>query len=235
MIAYSPDPTNDNTPTFTGSATVQPMNNQNPHGPGNDVTTNTVAAVEFRVDGGTWMWANADDGNYDEAVETYSFTTPPLSEGTHTIETRASNSVGNSDQTPASDTLTVITGNTAPNKPSRPSGPASGDVNTPITYSTSTTDPENDMVSYWFDWGDGQNSGWVGPYNSGQTASASHTWTSTGLYQIKVKAKDTNDLESVYSDTLSINIPRSKTFDKLNMYGFFYRLIELFPILKLVI
>jgi hypothetical protein len=235
LNAYTPDPTNDNTPTFTGSATVQPMNNQNPHGPGNDITTNTVAAVEFRVDGGMWMWANPDDGNYDEAVETYSFTTPPLTEGTHTIETRASNSVGNSDQTPASDTLTVITGNTAPNKPSRPSGPARGDVNTPITYSTSTTDPENDKVSYWFDWGDGQNSGWVGPFNSGQTASASHTWTSAGFYQIKVKAKDVNDLESVYSDTLSINIPRSKTFDNLNLYRFIYRLMELFPLLKLVI
>lgn len=234
LNAYTPDPTNDNTPTYTGSATVQPMNNQNPYGPKNDVTTNTIASVEYRVDGGTWMWVNADDGAYDEAVETYSFTTLPLTEGTHTIETRASNSVGNSDSTPASDTLT-ITGNSAPNKPSKPSGPASGEANTPITYSTSTTDPDNDKVSYWFDWGDGQNSGWVGPYDSGQTASESHTWTSTGLYQIKVKAKDINDLESAYSDTLSVNIPRSRNFDNLNLYRFIYRLVELFPLLKLVI
>jgi len=235
LNAYTPDPTNDNTPTYTGSATVQPMNNQNPHGPKNDVTTNTIGAVEYRVDGGTWMWVNADDGIYDEAVETYSFTTLPLTEGTHTIETRALNSVGNSDQTPASDTLTVIIGNSAPNKPSRPSGPASGGANTPITYSTSTTDPDNDKISYWFDWGDGQNSGWVGPYDSGQTASASHTWASTGSYQIKVKAKDINDLESAYSDTLSINIPRSRNFDNLNLYRFIYRIVELLPLLKLVI
>jgi hypothetical protein len=234
LIPYSPDPTSDNTPTYTGSATVQPMTNQNPNGPGNDITTNTVAAVEYRVDGGTWMWADPDDGYYDEGVETYTFTTPPLTEGTHTIETRATNKVGNADQSPASDTLTVVGGGSEPKQPSRPNGPASGKVLTQLTYSTSTTDPDNDQVFYWFDWGDGLNSGWVGPYNSGQSASASHSWAVSGNYDVKVKAKDVNDLESPYSDTLSISIPRAKSFNNFNIFGILYRLTELFPLLKLI-
>ena len=105
---------------------------------------------------------------------------------------------------------------------------------TQLTYSTSTTDPDNDQVFYWFDWGDGLNSGWVGPFNSGQTASANHAWALSGNYQIKVKAKDVNVLESPYSDTLSINIPRSKAYNNFNIYGILYRLTELFPLLKLI-
>jgi len=233
---YSPDPTTDNTPTYTGSATVQPLTNQNPHGPGNDITTNTIAAVEYRVDGGGWLWADPTDGNYDSVVESYTFTTLPLLDGTHTIETRAHNSVGNADATFASDTLTVQGGgNNEPNKPSKPNGPASGKILTQLTYSTSTTDPENDQVSYWFDWGDGTNSGWIGPYPSGLLASASHSWILPGPYQIKVKAKDTNDQESVWSDTLAINIPRYKTYNNHRLLDFFYRLTEIIPLLKLLL
>jgi hypothetical protein len=236
LTPYSPDPTSDNTPTYTGSATVQPLTNQNPHGQGNDVTTNTIAAVEYRVDGGTWTWADPTDGTYDSAVESYTFTTPPLNDGTHTIETRASNSIGNSDQTPASDTLTVQGGgNNEPYKPSKPSGPPSGKILTQLTYSTSTTDPENEQISYWFDWGDGFNSGWVGPFASGQQASASHLWILPGNYQIKVKAKDTNNQESVWSDPLPITIPRARTYNNFKLFDIFYRLTKIVPLLKLLL
>ena len=232
---YSPDPTTDNTPTYTGSATVQPLTNNNPHGPGNDVTTNTIGGAEFRVDGGSWMYVNPDDGNYDEGVETFTFTTPPLTEGTHTIEVYAANSVGNADATPASDTITIIAGGSEPQQPSKPNGPASGKVLTQLTYSTSTTDPDNDPISYMFDWGDGTNSGWVGPYNSGQTASASHTWLIKGTYQIRVKAKDTSDLESPWSETLSITIPRDRSYNNYRFFNFINRLSELIPIIKILL
>jgi hypothetical protein len=108
LIPYFPDPSPDTTPTYHGSATVVAYPNNNPHGPGNDVTTNFVTGVEFRVDGGPWSYAvNPDDGNWDEAVETYTFTTQALSVGNHVIEARATNSVANVDSTPASDSLGV--------------------------------------------------------------------------------------------------------------------------------
>ncbi|MCK4996490.1 MAG: hypothetical protein KAR55_06335, partial [Thermoplasmatales archaeon] len=103
---YNPDPTGDKTLTYTGSAKVTTSTNNNPFGPGNDVTTNDIADVEYRVDGGSWQWSNPVDGMFNDPVEQYTFTVT-LSYGTHTIETRARNTVLNYDPTPASDTITV--------------------------------------------------------------------------------------------------------------------------------
>lgn len=69
-------------------------------------------------------------------------------------------------------TLTIAEKSQPPLKPSTPNGPPSGNTGTEYTYTTSTTDPESDKIYYLFDWGDGSTSGWVGPFNSGATASA---------------------------------------------------------------
>ena len=209
---YLPDPTTNTTLVYTGYGIVVPYPNNNPQisASGNDVTINTISNVEYRVNSGTWQNANPVDGTYDSEKVHFTMTIGPLTPGTYTIEARAQNSVGNYDLTLASDTVTITTGNAAPNKPSTPSGTTSGRANTAYTYTTSTTDPNGDQMSYWFDWGDGTNSGWVGPYASGATASATHSWTSQGSYQIKVKAKDTSDTESVWSDPLAVSMPKQK-------------------------
>lgn len=232
LTPYTPDPSPDPTPTYTGSATVQPMTNNNPNGPGNDVTTNILAAVEFRVDGGAWIYADPVDGTYDDPIEAYTFTTPPLADGTHTIEARAYNILGNVDPTPASDTLTVIAGNQPPDKPAMPSGPPSGKILVKLTYTSSATEPDGEQVYYWFDWGDGFNSGWVGPYNSGAVASASHMWLIPGNYQIKVKAKDVNDAESVWSDPLPVSIPRNRAIQNTVFLRLLEKLVNSFPLLQ---
>jgi hypothetical protein len=108
LTPYNPDPTSDPTPTYNGSGTVVPYPNNNPNGPGNDVTTNFIAFAEYRVDGGMYYTdVFPDDGQWDDPVESFTFTTIPLSKGTHIIEARVTNSVSNSDPTPASDIITV--------------------------------------------------------------------------------------------------------------------------------
>jgi len=122
----------------------------------------------------------------------------------------------------------------APNKPSKPSGSTTGKPGTSYEYSTSTTDNEGDQVYYWFDWGDGTNSGWIGPKNSGETCKASHSW-SKGSYKIKVKAKDTGDHVSVWSDTLDIKIQTSKNKFLYNHFLFtkiIQHLILNYPMLR---
>jgi hypothetical protein len=52
-----------------------------------------------------------------------------------------------------------------------------------------TTDPDGDNISYYVDWGDGTNSGWFGPYYSGQEIKLVHTWSEKGNY-IRAKARD---------------------------------------------
>jgi hypothetical protein len=97
--------------------------------------------------------------------------------------------------------------NTPPSKPERPSGLASGKINVEYTYTTKTVDSNGDQVYYWWDWGDSTNSGWVGSYSSNVTTNATHIWTVKGSYSIKVKAKDTSDAESPWSDPLPITMP----------------------------
>ncbi len=61
-----------------------------------------------------------------------------------------------------------------------------------------------------WDWGDGELSGWLGPFVSGQTTEAHHTWDDSGEFEIKVKAKDSNDAESYWSEPAQLiieNIP----------------------------
>lgn len=96
--------------------------------------------------------------------------------------------------------------NRPPEIPSMPSGSTSGKEGSTYTYETDTTDPEGDQISYMWDWGDGTFSDWIGPFDSGVTASASHIWNERGSFYIKVKAKDTNDAESDWSDELKVSI-----------------------------
>jgi len=119
----------------------------------------------------------------------------------------------------------------SPNKPSTPMGPVNGAVGTSYTYSSFTSDPDGDDIYYLFDWGDGTDSGWIGPYNTGDTGSTSHKWTSRGTYKIKVKAKDTYNAESVWSDPLSVTIPRNKEINN----RLFSRIIGQFPLLQKLI
>jgi len=123
-------------------------------------------------------------------------------------------------------TLTIGEISQPPAKPQTPSGPASGSVNTEYTYSSSTTDPESDQVSYMFDWGDGTTSSWVGPLASGTTASAKKTYTVEGSYQIKVVAKDSHGKLSIWSDPLAISMPYSYQPPFLQ---FLEHLLERFP------
>jgi len=136
------------------------------------------------------------------------------------------------EESPWSDPLSVIIGNggnTQPNKPETPDGPTSGKTGTSYSYSTSTTDPDGDQVWYKWDWGD-EVSNWDGPYNSGDPVAQSHIWSNQGTYAVKVKAKDTSDVESVWSDPLPISMPKNKAINPFLL--FLERIIERFPIFK---
>ena len=133
-------------------------------------------------------------------------------------------------------TFTTQQQNAPPNKPNTPSGPPSGKPNTVYTYSTSTTDPNSDQVYYLWDWGDGTQSNWLGPYNSGATINTTHTW-GKGSYSIKVKSKDTYGAESAWSDPLTVTMPKNIAYTFQVMFlqilkQIFERFPNAFPILR---
>jgi hypothetical protein len=96
------------------------------------------------------------------------------------------------------------------------SGETNGKVGVSYVYSAVTTDSEGDQVYYWFDWGDGTNYGWIGPYDSGTTVNGSHVWSSQGTYIIKVKAKDIHDEESDWG-TLEVTMPKNQITNSCSM------------------
>jgi hypothetical protein len=119
---------------------------------------------------------------------------------------------------------------TPPEKPQKPSGPkTSGKPRDELTFNSSTTDVDNDVMNYLFDWGDGEFSEWIGPKNSGQIVTASHTWDSEGDFSIRVKAKDEHGVQSEWSDPLSISMPKAKNLQ----LPLLQRLLEKIPLLKL--
>lgn len=119
--------------------------------------------------------------------------------------------------------------NEPPNTPTI-NGPNSGKIKTEYTYTFSASDPNGDYVFYLFDWGDGSDSGWIGPYNSGETVIAKHTWAEEKTYTIQAKAKDTNGLESDWA-TLVISMLKSKLSAKPLSLRLLENLIQRFPLL----
>ena len=95
-------------------------------------------------------------------------------------------------------------GNQPPETPTTPQGPSEGIVGEEYEFSTNTIiDSDGDQVFYFFDWGNGETSGWI------QTPSATNIWGESGTYQIKVKAKDIHNEESSWSDSHTISIAGS--------------------------
>jgi hypothetical protein len=91
-----------------------------------------------------------------------------------------------------------------PAQPSKPDGKTLVVWNRQYSYTSSTTDPNGDQIFYMFDWGDGSNSGWIGPFSSGQTGTAQHSWTELGSYSVRVKARDSWGAGSPMSESLTV-------------------------------
>jgi len=104
ITPLSPDPTENTTPTLTGTATDE----------------SNISSVEYKVDDGSWTAATASDGAFDSPAEDYTFTTAALSEAEHTVYVRATDSASNTtaEVDYASDSFTVQTA---------PPGDANGD------------------------------------------------------------------------------------------------------------
>ena len=117
-------------------------------------------------------------------------------------------------------------GNTQPNQPSI-DGPSSGKAGTSYDYIFTTTDPDGSVIYLYVDWDDGSNSGWVGPYDSGDKITLSHKWSKQGTYTIKAKSKDPYDEEGP-EGTFEVEIPRYRATSNLSYQWF----LEHFPLLE---
>ena len=126
-----------------------------------------------------------------------------LQPGTHKVVVRFYDIYNHS----GSDSVTVYYGNLPPEKPNKPSGPTTGVIGVSYSYSTSSTDVNNDTIKYGWDWnGDGTVDQWTNLSNSGMTINTAHTFTSPGTYNIKAMAEDKYGAQSIFSEPLQVLI-----------------------------
>jgi parallel beta-helix repeat protein len=103
-------------------------------------------------------------------------------------------------------------------------GPISGKWGKPHYFTFQTTDIEGSCVWYFVDWGDGSDTGWMGPFVSGDEVSEPHTWIEQETYVVRCKAKDMYGIQSDWAEH-EITIPRTRA----SSYLWF---LERFPILE---
>ncbi|MCD4818811.1 MAG: PKD domain-containing protein [Candidatus Cloacimonetes bacterium] len=96
-----------------------------------------------------------------------------------------------------------------PNNPEVPTGVTDCLTGTTCFYSATATDPDGDDITYI--WEFGLETITTDSYSSGTTVTIPYTWNSSGTYNVKVKVKDNNNMESVYSNSLSVIVVDSPT------------------------
>jgi outer membrane protein assembly factor BamB len=118
--------------------------------------------------------------------------------------------------------------------PSAPTitGSTNGKIGQTYEYTIMSSDPEGNNLSYYVDWGDGRNTGWLGPFSSGYEITVNHTWNKRGTYTIKAKAMDNYSAESSWG-TLSVTMPLSYEPPHFRFFEWlFERFPNAFPILR---
>ena len=118
--------------------------------------------------------------------------------------------------------------NVAPFEPDKPDGSTNGKPNIEYIYNTSTTDPNGHQILYKWDWGDGEITDWIGPFDSGALVEEKHNWTEKGTYEIKVKAKDIFGMETDWSESLSVKISTSRYKNRQYPVLLLFKILHIF-------
>jgi hypothetical protein len=102
----------------------------------------------------------------------------------------------------------IIPWNWPPSPPEPPmiTGPECGKINVEYEYSFVSIDPDDDLLTYIIDWGDG-NIVEHGLYPAGEKITVKHEWSEEGNYNIKAKVREISGLESSWN-YLDVTMPK---------------------------
>ena len=143
--------------------------------------------------------------------------------GTYDIQVKAKDVYGA--KSSWSQPLTITIQNQPPNPPSI-TGRINGSAGTSYSYTFISTDPKEDEVSYYIEWGDGEITDWTTFQVSGPPGySESHIWNIEDSYSIRAKANGTSGMESDWA-TLDISMPLNQGTYVISLPQ---RILELFP------
>ncbi|MEO0226979.1 MAG: Ig-like domain-containing protein [candidate division WOR-3 bacterium] len=156
-----------------------------------------------------FAWGDGDTSNwssYQVSGDTIAMEHSYLSTGTFNVTAQAKDVNGATSGWSGAHQITITTGSSqAPYAPTI-TGPTSGNPNVSYDFNATTTDPDNDLISIRFYWGDGDTSEWSGYVSSGSTITMSHSYSNTGTYNITAQARDIHGLRSSWSSPHQIVI-----------------------------
>ena len=103
-------------------------------------------------------------------------------------------------------TLVCIDHNTPPEKPMYIIGVSKGYTNESYMFSSYAYDLNYDPMYYKFSWGDGTETDWIGLVEAETLCSAEKKWNRSGIFEVKVKAKDFRGAETSWSEPFTVVI-----------------------------
>ncbi len=118
----------------------------------------------------------------------------------------------------------TIDGIAAPNSPIL-SGPSTATINDNLDFCAHCYDPNSDKIRYFFDWGDGTNSGWTDYLPSGSNVYKSHIYEKKGTYELKVIVEDIDRMKSCCVKEIYITKPRFLSNNKIFNQALIQKLI----------
>jgi len=102
--------------------------------------------------------------------------------------------------------VTVACRRERPEVPDVPAGPRWALRGDTAAFTTVGCAPRNDVVSYRFDWGDGDTSAWTDWYDGGQRSKVLHIWGRDGLFEVRAQARDRRDQCSDWSEPCTLAV-----------------------------
>ena len=102
--------------------------------------------------------------------------------------------------------------------------PTTVNIGEEVTFDASTSyDPDGTVEYYWFDYGDGSDSGWI------SSPTSIHGYTESGAYYAKAKVKDDDGMESEWSEPTEITADYIELAELYFPYLIFNEDEEYFP------
>jgi subtilisin family serine protease len=110
----------------------------------------------------------------------------------------------------STDIVNIFIDKTRPDPPTM-TGPTNGIVGEEYEYTFNATDLDGDSVKYFINWSDGDTE-WTEYYPSDSDVKVKHTWSKSGIYTLKAKAKDIYGFESDWGDNINVEITGKTIF-----------------------
>ena len=140
--------------------------------------------------------------------------------GSYSIKVKATDSYGQTSDWGPPTSVTVAAANHPPTVPVV-TGYVNAYTGELVGYTTTSDDPDQNRVTYVFDWGDGTSTTSWAEY-PGFSMSQAHAWTAPGVYPVRVKATDATGLVSAWSAatwvTVRLEAPPAPGIPELDQY-----------------